>query len=164
MVTTTGIPAWGGGAANVEAWRLTGATYMAGYVEFAYPLPNYVSGDIQTFIWWEANTAVASTFYVRSAAQGRGQNGYGTHVYIADGSGEWTGGYSSEYINETTVANQFYRTEGISITPNNYDATPWRDNLADNIRAIHYFAYWYNSAGAEDVNFLGVELVYTGYV
>lgn len=168
VLTFTGAPTWGGGAANVEAWRVTGATYIAGYVSFAYPPPNYVSGDIRTYIWWEANGAIASTFYVRSAAHGRGQYGYTgiyTHeLYIADGDADWIGGYHSVYINETTVANQFYRTAGLTITPCAADATPWRDNYNDNIRSILYLAFWYNSAGAEDVNFMGVELEYTGYV
>ena len=153
-ITVTGIPGWNG-AANTQGWQYTGATYLATYAEWVVPPPDWASGDILSYIWWVPNAGVASTFYIRSTCQLRPESGSSGLAFLESSP-------SSVYINETTVANQFRRTQGLTI-PAVFCDPSWF-YWYGTYKAIHYLAYWYNSAGAEDINILGVEFVYTGYV
>lgn len=150
-VTMTAAPTWDG-AGNLEGWQLTGATYIGAYIRWTLPPPDYASGDIQSYVWWVPNAGVASTYYIRSVGQIQCEEDKATATFIS---------YSSVYINETTVANQLRRTAGIVIPEATYYADEF--NYGDR-QALGYMAYWYNSAGVEDINILGVEFVYTGYV
>jgi hypothetical protein len=105
---------------------------------------------VYSYVWWVANSALASTFYVRTAGQ--------YHPISAGGGPD--GFYataSSVYINETTVQHQFYRTTGLTIDSTQVLSGTWEADF-------EYLVYWYNSAGAEDINILGVEFVYEGYI
>jgi len=145
-VTTTAAPTWNG-AANTKAWQLNAPTYEGVIGRLATPLADYASGDIYSYVWWVANSALAATIYIRSVAQPhKVDNG------LALSPSTMT--TSSVYITATTVQHQFYRTAGLTI-PN---------SIAVLSRDIEYLAYWYNSAGAEDINIMGVEFVYEGYV
>ncbi|NIV28472.1 MAG: hypothetical protein GWN58_02835, partial [Anaerolineae bacterium] len=102
---------------------------------------------ISSYIWWVENAGVASTFYIRSTGQlyGVRQGGVSYDCFYPLGT------YSSTYINETLVANQVYRTTGISIP-----ASKWSGTLnEDQLEVLKYLVTWYNSAGAESINILG---------
>ena len=151
-VITTAAPTWNG-AANTEAWQLNAPTYEGVIGRLALPFPDYATGDITSYVWWTANAALASTFYMRCAAQ--------FHATTGDGYYYGMGSPSSVYVSETTVQHQFYRTAGLTI------ADSWTFVDLDPTAVptdVEYLAYWYNSAGAEDINILGVEFVYEGYV
>jgi len=149
-VTWTGAPTWNGGA-TTQGWQLTGSAYEAVYASFSLP-PNYASGDITTYVWWVDNSGAASTFYMRSNCV----------MFNSESTWLWyhVGTQESTYINETLVANDWYKTEGVTIesTVNSQALTYWPDIT------LFYVINWYNSAGAEDINILGAELIYTGYV
>jgi len=144
-VTTTAVPTWGGGANN-EGWQINAAGYeaLAGKVPWEVAAEAIEGSTIYTYVWWVANSALASTFYIRTRTLSEGD--YTTSTYSRYGDG------SSTYINETTVQHQFYRTVGCEIDPN---TSPY---------LIDYILWWYNSAGAEDISIMGVEFVYEGYV
>lgn len=157
-VTMTGLPGWGVGAGNVQGWQLTGSAYEGAYVTLEVPPPNYAGGDIYSYLWWAPNVGAASTFYLRS-------QGYYGHAWpSANKYGYWVQtSYSTVYINETTVANQFYRTQGMTLPMNSWiQYYPWYEDY--HRRVIHYLAYWYNAAGAEDIHLLGIEFEYLGYI
>jgi len=149
-VITTAAPTWNG-AANTKAWQINAPTYEGVIGRLRTPFSDYASGPIYSYIWWVANAALASTFYMRSAVQ--------MHVLPGSVLGEnyqfnYGNAVSSTYISETTVQHQLRRTAGISIP------VAYLTEALD----IEYLAYWYNSAGAEDINILGVEFMYEGYV
>ena len=98
---------------------------------------------------------MASTFYLRTTGQlyGIRQGAVSYDCFYPLGS------YSSVYINDTLVANQVYRTAGLSIPADKWSGTTYEDQL----EVLHYLAYWYNSAGAESIDILGIEFQYTGY-
>ena len=155
-VVSTGAPTWNG-AANEEGWTLTGSAYEGVYGMLHLPPPNWAYGDITSYIWWVENAGVASTFYLRSTFQLLGIERASSYDYNYH-----AGSYSSVYIGGTLVANQVYRTAGISIP-----AEKWSGlgvDYEDQLELLHYIAYWYNSAGAESINILGIEFQYTGYV
>ena len=150
LVTLTAAPTWGGGA-NTEGWQLNAPTYEGVIGRLRLPFPDYVSGPISSYIWWVPNSAIASTYYIRSVAQ--------AHIFSGDAFTDAryslaTGSYASVYFNETSVQHQFQRTAGFTISE---DYASWTMD-------VEYLAYWYNSAGAEDINILGIEFIYTGYV
>lgn len=149
-ITTTGIPTWGGGA-NTEGWQINAATYEGVVGRLSLPFPDWVSGAIASYIWWVPNSAVASTYYIRSVAQAHTFSGA---PFTDPRYALATGSYSSVYVSGTSVQHQLQRSAGFTI-PAAYAA-----ETLD----IEYLAYWYNSAGVEDINILGVEFVYTGYV
>jgi hypothetical protein len=151
-VTTTGIPTWGGGA-NTEGWQINAATYEGVIGRLSLPFPDYVSGSIASYIWWVPNSAVASTYYIRSVAQAHSFPSVYFDDYI---NAIATAGYESVYVSGTSVQHELQRTAGFTI-PEAY--ANWSTSLD-----VEYLAYWYNSAGVEDINILGVEFVYTGYV
>jgi len=151
-VTTTGIPTWGGGA-NTEGWQINAATYEGVIGRLQIPFPDYATGPISTYIWWVPNSALASTYYIRSAVQ--------AHIFSGSAfAADYTfnqyglGSYTSVYVSGTSVQHQFARTAGFTID---------EEYLVESMD-IEYLAYWYNSAGVEDINVLGVEFVYEGYV
>jgi len=151
-VTTTGIPVWNG-AANTQAWRLNAASYEGVIGRHYFPLPDWASGSVSSYVWWVANSALASTFYLRTAGQ------YHPAKAVGSGPDGFYATSSSTYISETTVQHQFYRTAGLVISDVNVLAgTPTYTS------DFEYLVYWYNSAGAEDINILGIEFVYEGYV
>lgn len=140
-ITPTAAPTWNGGANN-QAWQLNAPTYEGLVGDFVLPA-DYAGGDVLVYIWWVANGAIASTFYLRATCQ-----------YHYDDYWGYMTGSASTYIDETTVANAFYRTAGLTLV----------ESLLDPDYVYHYFVYWYNSAGAEDINIMGLEFQYEGYV
>ena len=154
----SGTAAWDG-AANEEGWELTGSIYEGVIGAIHVPPPNWAYGDITSYIWWVENAGVASTFYLRSAGQlyGIDRIGSGGYDYYYP-----LGSASNVYISGTLVANQVYRTAGISIP-----ASKWSGigtDYENQLEVLKYLAIWYNSAGVESINILGVEFQYTGYV
>jgi len=149
-ITWTGASTWDGGA-TTQGWQLTGSRYEGVYGSLSLP-PNYAGGDITSYVWWAANAGIASTFYIRTNCGMWNSGGYWLWYNVAT--------QSSVYINETLVANDWYRTGGATIleTVNSQLLTYWPD------MTLVYVVNWDNSAGAEDMNILGVELIYTGYV
>lgn len=155
--TASGTAAWGG-AANEEGWELAGSAYEGVIADLHVPPPNWAYGDITSYIWWVENAGVASTFYMRSAGQlygiRQGAVSYDSYYPLET--------YSNVYINETLVAHQVYRTAGISIPCSKWSGTG--TDYENQLEVLKYLAIWYNSAGAESINILGVEFQYTGYV
>lgn len=153
-VTWTGAPTWTG-AANTQGWELTGSAYEGVYASFSLP-PNYASGEITSYVWWVDNGGIASTFYIR------------TNIPVFNSDFDWAwyaaATQSSVYINETLVASDWYRTQGATtyLTTIPTGATKTIAEMDD--LTLFYVINWYNSAGAEDINIMGVELIYTGYV
>ena len=151
VITPTAVPTWGG-AANTEGWQLNAPGYEGVIGRVTTPFPDYATGDINTYIWWVANSALASTIYIRSAIQRHAMSGS-----ALGGSWDFNYGYlptyTSVYFNDTTVQHQFYRTAGYIIEA---------EFLTETLD-IDYLAYWYNSAGAEDINIIGIEFQYTGF-
>lgn len=149
-VTTTAAPTWGG-AANTQGWQINAAGYegFVGKIPWEVTADAVVGSTVYTYIWWVANSALASTFYVRTRALSQWRYNYNDTQTHYEGS-------SSVYVNETTVQHQFYRSAGPAI-----DVTLAQDT---NAYLVDYLVYWYNSAGVEDISILGIEFVYTGYV
>lgn len=150
VITTSilmaGAPVWDG-AANEEAWQHTGVGYRGTVGTFRTP-PDYASGTITAHAWWVNNVAVAASFYVR--------------CYITGRDAYWTSGapYSSnsEYITSSGVVSDVFRTEAGELSPS---------HLGANAGIGGIWNFWlglYNTAGAEDIGIMGLELEYTGYV
>jgi len=149
-LTSTAAPTWGG-AANTEGWQINAATYEGVIGRLSTPFPDWASGAIASYIWWVPNSAVASTYYIRSVAQAHTFSGA---PFTDPRYALATSGYTSVYQSGTSVQHQLQRTTGFTI-PASYAAMTLD---------TEYLAFWYNSAGVEDINILGVEFVYTGYV
>ena len=139
-----GTPPWNG-AANEEAWQHTGANWRGVVGTFRIP-PDYVSGNVSTYIWWVNNVLIAATFYVRSYIQPRGYMWAGSSVFSSD-----------SYITSSGAVSDVFRTTAATIT-----ASGIAIHGAD--ATYNYGAFFYNTAGAEDIGIMGVEIVYTGYV
>jgi len=157
-VLISGLSAWNG-AANYEGWEMTGGPIYEGVIGAIHvPFQNWAYGDITSYVWWVENAGVASTFYLRTAGQLYGKQRGG----VAYDSYHPLGSYSSVYISETLVANQVYRTAGISIPASKWSGigTDYENQLEE----LQYMAFLYNTAGVESINILGIEFQYTGYV
>ena len=154
-LTISNTATWNGGA-NTQGWQFNGVTYEGVYGSFSLP-PDYVTGTaITSNLWYVANAAIAHTAYLRSEIGVIASN---THSYY------YTAGTSaSSYISGTPVVSDWYRVNGAYITtmPTGYFPPPGGVPLED--MTLLYLAYWYNSAGLEDISLMAVELVYTGYV
>ncbi len=151
-ITATGTAGWGGGG-NVQGWQLTGSAYEGAIATLTTPPPGWAAGNVLSYIWWAANSSLTPSFAIGSALQGYSRHVLYTHF------GAWHPRYATSSVWETDaiVANTWYRTQGATIPEVAF--TYYRPT-----EVIHYLAYWYNAAGAEDINLLGVEFVYTGYV
>ncbi|RPJ40045.1 MAG: hypothetical protein EHM35_00115 [Planctomycetaceae bacterium] len=146
-VTLTGTAGWDGGA-NEQGWQITGSAYEGAVGSFRPPA-DYAGGPVSMYVWWVSNSALAATFSVRVNVQ--------AYTEYASGGFSWNNiANSSVSIAETLVAHQVYRTAGPS----------WTDAPTVFAPEVLWYvmAYWNNPAGAEDINILGVEIRYTGYV
>jgi len=156
-LTQVGPPVWGG-AANEEAWRTTGASSdnRGLYITFRVPA-DYASGSIGTYVWWVNNAVVAATFYLRTTFQVWPDSNI-VPRYGAGGSLTTTSASGGGAVSTVT------RSTGVNIGTSGCTylyATPTTCIISDSI--IHYYVAFYNTAGAEDIGIMGIELVYTGY-
>jgi hypothetical protein len=140
---TGALPTWGGSAANEEGWRATGtgAANRRGF-SLAFQMPAdrvtyYMGPSIYTYIWWVAGAALTSSFYLRSMYRPQGMSG----------------DYLSSTITDVVAVHDVIRSDALVI--------PW-GYIGDGMN--EYYIEYYNSAGAEDIEILGVEFRYTGYV
>lgn len=132
---------WGSAAATEEGWQAAGAPDVGWAGTFKLPA-DYAGGDVDAWIWWMDDVGAALTFYWRSAWQ----------AYGPAGAAILSGARSSVYINDTFAVGEVYRAE----------AQPLVGVTTDDL--ILYACQYYNTAGAEAVLFLGLELQYTGYL
>jgi len=160
VFSNTVAAVWGTGASSTQGWRANGvATGGVGVAaHFTLP-PNWVPGTgFTSHIWWTCNSAIASTFYVRGDfgmwASNQSNDPYGN---FAPYSASYA--YASTYISETPVLSDWYRETG-PYFPDSAAAS-----FSDFLDLTVSIVLWYNnSAGAEDMNILGIEIDYTGYV
>ena len=152
---TQAAPAWGGGAANEEGWRFTGAgaaNRMALQCCFKVPA-DWAIGDMATYIWWVSSAALTSSFYLYSYY----------HAYWPDwgnGSGV-VGGTYSDYVTDVVAANDVIRSPAVALDDGIVALTHWTGRTNP---IIQYYIQYYNSGGAEDLEIMGVEFRYTGYI
>lgn len=147
--TWTATPIWNGTALS-QGWRLTGAARLGIYTTFTMPA-DWVDGSaISSKIWWIVNTAGTYTAYLYAAVSMLCQN-------VTGGTGKSSGLASSEqYLSGTLIASHAFASDGP------YGSFVSGGTYVD--RTFQYLVEWYNSAGTENVNILGVEIDYTGYV
>lgn len=153
-ITWTGASGWDGGG-NTQGWRLQGSRYEGVYATFTLPA-NMVPGDMTSYVWWTANAGVASSFSMRTAA------------LMFNNEARWlwwhVGTDAYETINSTLVANNWYRSVGPVMELTSQLTGLGKPLYRAGDLTLFYVAYWDNATvGAEDINVLGIELVYTGY-
>jgi len=144
-VLTTAAPAWNG-AANEEGWQCAGVQTMGVYGIFRIPSDCFLEtyGQMTGYIWWVANANMAPpSIYIRSAYQA-----------YSEVSGYFNDSAFSTLYNTNINQHDVVRTQAYSFGIG-ASATDW---------VINYFAWFYNTAGAEDINILGLEFEYTGYL
>jgi hypothetical protein len=144
---TLADPTWDG-AANASGWRMTGTGGYKG-VQGSIWLPpaNWAGSDVETYLWWTSNFAGTSTCYFRSAAL--------LYSSLYEATYYPTGSVSS-YLSGTVVVSDIYRNAGFVIESDEFGPSTDRNHCT-------FAIWWYNSAGVEDVDLLGVEFRYTGY-
>jgi hypothetical protein len=147
-------PPWGTGAANEAGWRTSGVPDRSGvYATFRLP-DDYVGGALAPYIWWVANANMASpTFYFY----------HRWHAFKTGYSADFNSSYQYVYMNTAVNQHEVYRTAiGNPFQTSWYGWGPTGGFDLDTV--VHMWLYYYNSAGTEDVNILGVEFEYTGYL
>ena len=147
----TAAAAWDG-AANESGWRLNGSVYMGAQGSVYFPPANYAGGTIYSYVWWVANAAIASTFYIRTAGQLQ-SIGTGPLTCVT-----YYPTYGNDYTNETLVLHSVYKSDGFTIPESRFTYGGLDTHL------LTFAAIWYNAAGGEDIDLLGMEFQYTGYV
>ena len=153
-LTQVGPPAWGGGAAAEEAWRTTGAVtgqYRGLYATFRTPA-DYASGVITPYVWWVNNVVVAATFSLVTTYQ-QWPEGGGTYAFDY---GTLAGTTTSTSITSSGAVGDVHRSAGITFPAYFY--------LGTSPSVVYYYVAFYNTAGTEDINIMGIEFDYTGYV
>jgi hypothetical protein len=146
----TGTPGWGGGAANEEAWRITGSDYEFVYATFELPA-NYASGPITPHVWWVTNVAAAADFYIDVSIQ--------SVMTLAQGAWYWYwAGGSSVAIDDVGAVHDVHRT---TIANGTVSAGKLGSDYSGQV--FHAIVGCLN-ATAEDIGIMGLELEYTGYV
>jgi hypothetical protein len=156
VLTQVGPPTWGG-AANEKAWRTTGASwnYRGLYTTFAIPA-DYASGAMTSYVWWVNNAVVAPVFSIATTFQVWPNSGL-TPAY---GMG---GNLTTTAVALSGAVGDVFRTVGASISGSCTPLYGGSKPCLDPYSIVHYFVSFYNTAGAEDINILGIEFNYAGY-
>lgn len=147
------IPPWNG-AANESGYRFTGTGGTKGVITSLWlPFANWASGAIETYYWWVPNASGSASCYLRAQTI--------TERLYADGRGYGLGNtsYDSAYLSGTITIHSVERTQGIILAESSIAAYQ-----SNNYNHCTHGIWWYNSSGTEDIDLLGIEYRYTGYV